>query len=181
MFGHTSKTEKIYVVDNVINYGSQEALFDFCKNSMYSFGHVSSSVNPYDLSRFVSNLTDEELHRTSLDVVFADLVKKYYNKNVKIDRSYINIYFPYTPIAVHSDHHASNAVSFLMFINTQWHVDWAGELHFFNDDLSEITKSVIPKGGRAVVFDSSIAHSARSPSILSPVPRYTLTIKAFLE
>jgi Rps23 Pro-64 3,4-dihydroxylase Tpa1-like proline 4-hydroxylase len=68
-----------------------------------------------------------------------------------------------------------------MFINTQWHVDWAGELHFFNDDLSEITKSVIPKGGRAVVFDSSIAHSARSPSILSPVPRYTLTIKAFLE
>lgn len=180
MFGHTSKTEKIFVVDNVINYGRQEALLSFSQNSLYSFGHTSTSTHTHNLSRFVCYLSDEDLHKTSLDVVFTDLVKKYYKSDVKIDRSYINVYFPNTPIAVHSDHHSPNAVSLLMFINTQWHVDWAGELHFFNDDLTEITKAVLPKAGRGVLFDSIIPHTARNPSILSPIPRYTLTIKAFL-
>lgn len=181
MFGRISKTEKIYVVDNAIDYSGQEALFNFCRNSLYSFGHSASSVSHYDLSRFISNLTLEELSRTHLDKLFQVLANKHYGKEVEIDRAYINVYFPYTPTGVHTDDDSPNAISFLSFANPQWLVDWGGETQFFSEDLQSIRESVLPKGGRVVLFDSNIPHSARSPSPLSTVPRFTVTIKGFLK
>ena len=181
MFGRILKTEKIYVVDNVLNYSEQEALLNFCKNSLYTLGHSASSVSHYDLTRFISNLTEEELSRTNLDRAFISLCEQYYGRKVKIDRSYINVYFPYTPTGVHTDDNDNNAISFLVYANPQWDLDWGGETQFFTDDLESVKESVIPKGGRAILFDSKIPHSARSPSVLCPIPRFTLTIKGFLE
>jgi hypothetical protein len=181
MFGRISKTEKIYVVDNVLNYSEQEALFNFCKNSHYTLGHSASSVSHYDLTRFVSNLTEEELSRTNLDRAFVSLCQQHYGKEVKIDRSYINVYFPYTPTGVHTDDSENNAVSFLVYANPQWQLDWAGETQFFTDDLESVKESIIPKGGRVILFNSNIPHSARSPSVICPGPRFTLTIKGFLR
>ena len=180
MFGYTSKAEKIFVVDNAIDYSNQEALFNFCRNSLYSFGHSASSTSATDLSRFICNLTAEELSRTEMDTIFQTLVKKYKNRNVRIDRSYINVYFPYTPTALHTDDNDENAISFLAYANPNWQTDWAGETQFFTDDVQDIKKSVIPRGGRVIVFDSNLPHTARAPSVICPVPRFTLTIKGFL-
>ena len=181
MFGRISKTEKIYVVDNAIDYSGQEALFNFCRNSRYTFGHSASSVSHQDLSRFVSNLTAEELSKTHLHKLFQTLAKKHFDKDVEIDRSYINVYFSNTTTGVHTDDDAPNAVSFLAFANPQWAVDWGGETQFFSDNLQEIRQSIIPRGGRVVLFNSNIPHSARAPSPLSTVPRFTVTIKGFLK
>ena len=180
MFGHTSKTEKIFVVDNAIDYSNQEALFNFCKNSLYSFGHAASSVNAADLSRFICNLSANELAQTGLDVLFESLVKKYKHQKVRIDRSYINVYFPYTPTALHSDHNDPAAISFLVYANPHWQADWAGETQFFTDNAQEVKQSILPQGGRVILFDSNIPHTARAPAVLCPVPRFTLTIKGFL-
>lgn len=181
MFGHTSKTEKIFVVDNALDYSNQEALFNFCKNSLYSFGHAASSVSSADLSRFICNLTAEELGRTGLDQLFESLVKKYKNRRVRIDRSYINVYFPYTPTALHTDDNDADAISFLAYANPNWQTDWAGETQFFTADAQEVIKSVLPCGGRVIVFDSDVPHTARAPAVICPVPRFTLTIKGFLS
>lgn len=181
MFGRISKTAKIFVVDNQLEYSLQEALFNFCRNSKFTFGHSASSISQKDLSRFVSHLTEEELKLTSLDTLFKSLTKKYFNKSVRIDRSYINVYFPSTPTGVHSDDDDVNAVSFLAFLNPQWMVDWGGETVFYSDNLQKIVDYVIPRGDRVVLFNSNIPHSARSPSILCEIPRFTLTIKGFLE
>lgn len=180
MFGHTLKTEKIFVVDNALDYSNQEALFNFCKNSLYSFGHAASSVSYADLSRFICNLTAEELARTGLDKLFESLVKKHKNRNISIDRSYINVYFPYTPTALHTDDNDPNAISFLAYANPHWQVDWAGETQFFDSQIQDIQKSILPQGGRVVFFDSNIPHVARAPAVICPVPRFTLTIKGFL-
>lgn len=180
MFGHTSKAEKIFVVDNAIDYSNQEALFNFCRNSLYSFGHSASSTSATDLSRFICNLTAEELSRTGMDTIFQTLVKKYKNRNVRIDRSYINVYFPYTPTALHTDDNDENAISFLAYANPTWQTDWAGETQFFTDDVQDVRKSIFPRGGRVIVFDSNLPHTARAPSVICPVPRFTLTIKGFL-
>lgn len=181
MFGRTLDMEKIYVVDNAIDYSGQEALFNFCKNSLYTFGHSATSVSHNDLSRFVSHLTPEELSRTYLDKLFQTLAKKHFKKDVNIDRSYINVYFSNTPTGVHTDDDAPRAVSFIVFANPQWLIDWGGETVFYTDNLQEVRESVIPKGGRCVLFNSNIPHSARSPSPLAMVPRFTLTIKGFLK
>jgi Rps23 Pro-64 3,4-dihydroxylase Tpa1-like proline 4-hydroxylase len=180
MFGLTSSTEELYVVDNTVNFSNQEALYEFCKNSTFRLGHSASSIHPQDLSRFASYLTPEELSLTKLDNLFSALIKDKYKQDVKIERSYINVYFPYTPTATHTDNCAEGAITFLYYANPTWQVDWAGETQFFTDDLQDIKKSVLPKGGRAVLFNSSIPHIARAPSVLCPVPRFTLTIKGML-
>ena len=180
MFGHTSKTEKIFVVDNALDYSNQEALFNFCKNSLYSFGHGASSVSVTDMSRFICNLTAEELSRTGLDQLFRTLVKKYKKRDVHIDRSYINVYFPYTPTGMHTDDNDPDAISFLAYANPQWNLDWAGETQFFSSDLAQVEQSILPQGGRVIVFDSNIPHSARAPAVICPIPRFTVTIKGFL-
>lgn len=180
MFGMSSK-QKFYVVDNVVSFSKQEALYEFCKSSLYRFGHSAATGHPTDLSRFVSYLTSDELRSTELDSIFFDLIKDKYGKESIIDRSYINIYFPYTPTAVHTDDCDSKAVTAIFYMNHMWHIDWAGETQFYDDKLENITHSVIPKGGRVVVFDSSIPHAARAPSVLCPIPRYTLTIKGILK
>ena len=181
MFGRISKTEKIYVVDDALDYSAQEALFNFCRNSRYVFGHSASSTSHHDLSRFISNLTSEELSRTRLDELFKTQAKKHYGKDVIIDRAYINVYFSNTPTGVHTDDDAPESISFLAFANPQWSVDWGGETVFFSDNLQSIKQSIMPKGGRIILFDSTIPHSARAPSTMSAVPRFTVTIKGFLK
>ena len=180
MFGHTSKTDDIYVVDNSIDYANQEALLGFCRNSLYSFGHSAQAHSPHDLSRFVSQLTAAELAVTKLDTVFAALTQQYFKRSVSIDRSYINAYFAYTPTAIHTDDYDPAAITFMIYANTQWHADWAGETQFFNQSLDEVTRSILPRGGRSVLFPGNLPHTARAPSVLCPGPRFTLTIKGFL-
>ena len=180
MFGHISKTEKIFVVDNAFDYSNQEALFNFCKNSLYSFGHAASSVSSADLGRFICNLTAEELNHTGFDTLFESLVKKYKNRKVRIDRAYINVYFPYTPTALHTDDNKPDAISFLAYANPHWQSDWAGETQFFTDTIQDVDQSVLPRGGRVILFDSNIPHTARAPAVICPVPRFTLTIKGIL-
>jgi Rps23 Pro-64 3,4-dihydroxylase Tpa1-like proline 4-hydroxylase len=180
MFGRTSKTKNIYVVDDCIDYANQEALLGFCNQSLYSFGHSASSTSSLDLSRFVSQLTPSELASTSLDAVFTQLVQQHYKRTLRIDRSYINVYFPYTPTALHTDDYDAEAITCMIYANPQWQADWAGETQFFNADLRSVQQSVLPQGGRTVLFDSRIPHAARTPSVICPVPRFTLTVKGFL-
>lgn len=61
----------------------------------------------------------------------------------------------------------------LMYMNDEWNKDWAGETVFFDDD-NEIITSVLPKKGRAVVFDGTIMHAAR------PVSRYCRDLRQIL-
>lgn len=60
-----------------------------------------------------------------------------------------------------------NAVpkTILIYMNDHWDKDWGGETSFF-DDSGELIASVLPKKGRAVIFDGTVWHGAR------PLSRY---------
>jgi hypothetical protein len=48
----------------------------------------------------------------------------------------------------------------IVYLNDEWHHDYAGETVFFTDDM-EISAGVLPKMGRLVVFDSMQHHCVR--------------------
>lgn len=61
----------------------------------------------------------------------------------------------------------------LIYMNEQWDCDWGGETSFFSDS-GEIIASVLPKKGRAVIFDGTIRHGAR------PLSRYFTGMRQIL-
>jgi Rps23 Pro-64 3,4-dihydroxylase Tpa1-like proline 4-hydroxylase len=181
MFGTTLSNIGVSSVDGRVNFCQQEAAFTFCRNSSFRFGHSATSSHHQDLSRFVSYLTDQELAVTGLDDIARSITKDLFSKDLDIQRSYINVYFPYTPTAVHTDDIESNTVTLLYYANPTWHHDWGGETQFFTKDLTSITDSILPAPGRIAIFDSTIPHTARSPSVLAPTPRFTIAIKGKLK
>lgn len=76
----------------------------------------------------------------------------------------------------HVDSRKPGNYTTIFYLNPQWKPEWAGETVFLND-LGDIAHAVLPKPGRAVVFDGRIVHSARAVTRLCPALRVTLMFK----
>lgn len=177
MFGTNSENIFINVEDNLVNFCQQEYLFGFCKNSKYSFGHSSSS-NSADMSRFVCYLTEEEFGSLELHTIVNDIAEKYDLGDLEIIRSYINVYNMSTYLSCHTDDQEEDSITFLYYANPTWEVDWGGETVFYDSHKQEIVKSVLPKPGRIVFFNSTIPHASRPSTINALQQKFTIAIKA---
>ena len=65
---------------------------------------------------------------------------------------------------IHQDDGAINyneIITIMFYLNKIWDMSYGGETIFLSPDKQEISNSVIPKPGRAVLFDGAILHGAR--------------------
>lgn len=76
----------------------------------------------------------------------------------------------------HIDSHSKTGLTYLIYLNPFWKIDWAGETIFIGDD-DEIITSVAPKPGRVIKFQSNILHCARPPVKDSLQSRYSLVFQ----
>ena len=76
----------------------------------------------------------------------------------------------------HTDSRLPGNYTAILYLNPIWVPEWAGETVFFNDE-GEISKAVLPKPGRLVVFDGRVLHAARGLSRICPAMRVTLMFK----
>jgi len=72
-------------------------------------------------------------------------------------------------------------ITIMYYINTFWHLDFGGETFFLNEKRDEILNAVIPKPGRAVMFDGFISHGPRPLSKIFNGLRIVLTFKYCLN
>jgi len=99
-------------------------------------------------------------------------------------RVYINSYTFGTDGYAHKDdtwiskNFGDDALSetIIIYLNEKWDIDWAGETVIF-DQEQEIEKSVLPKYGRILVFDSNKLHAARPVSRACTELRSVLVFK----
>lgn len=82
---------------------------------------------------------------------------------------------------IHRDNKARSGLTMVVFCNEHWSTSWGGELVFYDDTKENIIKAVLPKSRRVVIFDGSIPHSARSPSVKCDLVRMTLAFKTIVE
>ncbi len=68
-----------------------------------------------------------------------------------------------------------DALTALVYINSTWRPEWAGETVFIGEDGR--CEAVMPRPGRMIVFDGTVQHVARSPSRDCPALRMTLVFK----
>ena len=65
----------------------------------------------------------------------------------------------------------------MFYLNKIWALIYAGETVFLNKEKTEIENAVIPKPGRAVIFDGFITHAAREISRSCIELRMVATLK----
>lgn len=75
----------------------------------------------------------------------------------------------------HTDSQRTGEVTALIYLNKEWKPEWGGETVLFDND--EIVKSVLPKYGRVLMFNSDQLHCARAVSRICTQQRTTLIFK----
>lgn len=65
----------------------------------------------------------------------------------------------------------------IIYLNKNWNIDMGGAVEFYNVERTEIIKSVSPKFGRMVVFDSRIPHAGKSTCKFFQGIRMNLTLQ----
>jgi len=110
------------------------------------------------------------------------LTKEFNCSNIVLHESYLLASQPGDVHYYHTDGGPKNsgrAMTTVTYLNKDWDINWAGETMFENE--GEIVKAVIPKYGRTIVFDHSINHSTKPPSINCLERRFVLVNKIELE
>jgi Rps23 Pro-64 3,4-dihydroxylase Tpa1-like proline 4-hydroxylase len=110
--------------------------------------------------------------RNSRDKFLLDQSKQIIKKfNLDKKFSYRRGYFSAQVYGMVHDFHYDDIASrynqiitVMFYLNRTWTMEYSGETVFLTEDWKDIQHSVIPKPGRAVLFDGYIPHAAREVS-----------------
>jgi|TARA_B100000073_G_scaffold256414_1_gene216342 Rps23 Pro-64 3,4-dihydroxylase Tpa1-like proline 4-hydroxylase len=78
----------------------------------------------------------------------------------------------------HVDSFSPKGITYLLYVNLEWSVDMGGETIFINSETDDIVKSVLPRAGRLIKFDSTIPHMARPPVRDGYPRRYSIVFQS---
>jgi SM-20-related protein len=168
---------ELVVIDDFISPNERAVLAALLADSKFTRTESSRGDTEQQLhfaAEFeLKDLVDNKLLKRVTDSV-SELFK---NKKYEAYRVYCNMGFYGDSSFRHRDC-STNAddVTALIYANTRWEADWAGETIFF-DDQSDSIYAINPKPGRIVFFHGAIAHRSGVPARECYEPRYTLAFK----
>lgn len=169
----TTKSNKIiHIFDGLFSYQTRTLLHRYMINSKYQpIGYDN------DILEYKSDITTISLY-TEQDVFNMNF---YSNPESEIILPYLNGYVTNSisvNMCTHADKYrihmdAADGLTLLYYANLKWDIDWGGETMFFDEELQDVEFTSIYKPGRVVLFDSSIPHIARTPTVIAPYYRFT--------
>jgi len=162
----------IRVIDNFANINEQLEIANYINQSkdlLYRFYTSSLSYKEYETKNTIDYpqivhliFSNDKIQNYFLFSCLYNLLHKNKLSNFFIKKIKLNVTFPHPDIdkkkhgPIHTDN-VSKWKSIIYYVNNT-----DGDTVFFNKELKEI-KRVTPRQGRAVVFDSSIRHTACCP------------------
>lgn len=195
----------VKVYNNVISEENLNDLHNLAVGAKYRFGWKANTENNSDLGHWNRSIVSLNPGSSlSADASDSDLLKlePAFNgvwRDIQINighrrlaRAYLNLYTYGTEGYVHIDDPEINAKikeqnlpllqeTFVVYLNKEWNVDWAGETVIFNRDKSEIVYASLPKYGKVLAIDGSLPHVGRSVSRICPQNRIIAAFKTIKE
>lgn len=173
----------INMIDNFISLEDLQKIEELCNKIGYTYGWKSNiDIEAFHWNiRFGGSGVYTETNVTIEEKDVPDLIWNIWkrinsNNDKRLIRAYVNGYTFGTEGAIHIDSPHSGNKTHMIYINTKWNPEWAGETAFFMNN--EIFRSILPKPGRLIEFPGNIPHVARSVSRLSGVLRRVLVLKS---
>jgi hypothetical protein len=92
-------------------------------------------------------------------------IKTLFNKTYQPHNLYFNLYKYGDEVSIHTDRNTNKEnKTFILYLTDHWEANYHGETIFYNKEQTEILKASIPFPNSAVIFDSSIPHTAAAIS-----------------
>jgi hypothetical protein len=169
----------IHIFDDLFDLQTQKDLALYFRNEV-SWNFTGAGINGDNWKKFNYDIKSKKnKHIKKLFLCTENILKKLnINSFLKEKKVYASGY-PYGTVhAIHSDYKNKNSgITLMYYLNDQWSVENSGETVFYDNSLYDIVKSIIPKPGRAIVFDGNIPHEARSSSRNVSDMRMVITFK----
>jgi len=96
-------------------------------------------------------------------------------------RCYANQHTFGTEGTIHTDTPNDNQMTCVIYMNKDWSPYWGGETCFYDYDVTDVTRSVLPRFGRVAFFSGNTPHCARSVSRTCDKARMTLMFKFMID
>jgi hypothetical protein len=170
----TSTEKEIIVIDNAFSMGFRSHAEGFiCSSSFKNEGcdyntHLSLSSGIYNLCSTYSNEDVKNFGILNQNEYINDFIQNKIITNAKVHLL--------TVANVSSPHTDSTDYTFLYYPSLYWDVRFGGETVFYSDDLKEIEYSSLYVPGRCIIFNGSIPHMGKAPTVLATKPRYTFAL-----
>ena len=175
----TSDGKIIDIFDNVFTASERGYHIDFCQDSKYSLGAVSTTYFSHRKNTFFQSIfTKEDFNNFKFDsrLSFNPIAEKL--KNYYVGQSWALASSPLSTYYFHTDDTVeySNRLTLLYYVNNKWDRDWGGETIFANNE-GECEIVVEYKPGRILLFDSTIEHKPSPISMEASEFRFTFVIQ----
>jgi len=180
--------EKIRHFDEFINGEELTRLQDFFqKNVLWQFGWLSNRDRaPFGhwnhdfLNTHHGNQEDASLQLQEPDFAPLEQLWRRLKSKELVGHSLVRCYANAHTFGIegypHVDSRLPGNFTTIVYLNPTWKPEWAGETVFMNDE-GDIHKSILPRPGRAVIFDGRITHAVRALTRICPAMRVTLMFK----
>jgi SM-20-related protein len=181
---------EVIVIDDFLKKSEHEILIDKFSQPIWRYGwdKKGSVFEKPCLHAFLAgkdrrNLVDcyEELRNSEQWEILGDIwlrIKYLIQIDCKLIGVYANGMTHGMETEIHRDNKENNSSkTAVLFIHGYWAPLWAGELIFFNNERSEIIKSVLPQPNRLVIFDGRIPHGVRMPTAICNQLRVSIAFK----
>jgi hypothetical protein len=170
----TSNGKKITVIDDAFPLQKKIFFERFATNSKYTNkgeDYESEFSATSGIKNLISGFTEEDFKNFKL-VGNCAYIDSFLNgkvlSNFKIHLlTFANVSVPHTD---------NSQYTFLLYPNIHWDIRWGGETVFYSEDLTEIEYTSLYVPGRVIIFDGSIPHMGRAPTVLATHPRYTFAM-----
>lgn len=152
------KPSDIVVVDNLIDHKQVEAIERFLLSSPWGYTEKAS----YDKdapTHWVTELSMNSPEVATIVSAFSPLEPFSAIQQLHMYRVYCNAHVSSDLPLPHVDSKHEGERTILYYGNSEWKPEFAGETVFFEND--EIVRSILPRPGRIVLFDSTVKHCAR--------------------
>lgn len=178
----------IKVYENQIDAGLMETVLWAVNEMPFQYGWPSNTDVPFghwnaDITHTSKNNAVDVSGQLShpFDALWQMLNKEVFNNEAILTRCYANKQTFGTEGYIHKDTERAEDYTCLVYLNEYWDAMWGGETTFYNEDLTEITKAVLPSFGKLVVFNGNVSHCARGVTRICPVDRTTLMFKCSVD
>lgn len=171
--------ERLFIVeDDLYDADASKIISDYFKNLNWTYD--SKNLTDNSLKWNYNPNFKSIIEKNYLDIS-ERLLKKYgLNKVFKLSRAYASGNTYGFSGEYHVDDGAkeyNEIITIMFYLNNNWDFHFGGETFFLNHERKEIQYAIIPKPGRAVIFDGFIYHGPRPLSKFCNELRMVLTFK----
>jgi hypothetical protein len=178
-FANQLEQDFIFIEDNIYDkQDTDEFYFYFRDKAPWNFTGTGGDHRFW--RKFIYDLSFDNDIEKKLKKITEDLLKQYKIFNfLKQERVYASANPFGTVHESHTDYinGLANGITVMYYLNNTWDIQNGGETIFLNNIKNEITKSVIPKPSRIILFNGNIPHAARDVARNVVDLRMVLTFK----